>query len=334
MELTEIFMMPIRAVTDLVTTSWYTSNIRNIKELVQDPATQNVSPYEPVMEVIIGSATLDVQKRDGKQTVAPTFVRVWMDAECVGDTSIYLDRDTARPVWNQRFLLIPRASVSTRFEVLEANDPTRVRGFCALGTEGLWRSAQNAKYSLDVPLLSNSKPVGTLLIHIRMWDGLSIQDTQWWPEMNDRASRMEPRQDPPPTPPSSPMVTQPMPILLAQPQYAVQPILLPARQVQTVPQFISLPVRPQMIATRPPVVSVPQPVVFKSLPVVMAPPVIMPPVQVSGVNPMATQPLNEEFDLVTVFPDGGMAVRPFGDKTAAAASGLPVVRSPVAQGVQ
>ncbi|CAE8665618.1 unnamed protein product, partial [Polarella glacialis] len=143
--------------------------------------------------VIVGSALLgplpqqeqpDVQV----QSVAPPcFVRLWMDGEFVGETSVFGRGYTSRPVWNERFLLIPRASRCTRFEVVEATECPTVRCHCALGTESLWRTATcGVPLSMDVPLLHyGEEAVGSLRIHARIWDGLPLQDTPWWPTMTD-----------------------------------------------------------------------------------------------------------------------------------------------------
>ncbi|CAE8596555.1 unnamed protein product, partial [Polarella glacialis] len=181
--LLDFFATPVRATEDLCTKSWYTSNLRAVKELVQEPSEAEPDASEDVLEVIVGSALLGPLPQQEQpdvqiQSVAPPcFVRLWMDGEFVGETSVFDRGYTSRPVWNERFLLIPRASRCTRFEVVEATECPTVRCHCALGTESLWRTATcGVPLSMDVPLLHyGEEAVGSLRIHARIWDGLPLQ---------------------------------------------------------------------------------------------------------------------------------------------------------------
>lgn len=173
----DICLTPARAAGDLISKSWYSFNFRAIRELVQDPSyrPEDPEPDEPVLEVVIGDA--EIQEASG--TGGPLFVRVSMDGENVGETSMYKAPPYERPTWNERFLLLPRGSFSMRFQVIDHRE--RLKGECLLGTQSLWSAAGRAgSVSVKCPLaLKQGHGQGHLMVHCRPWDGLP-PERPWW----------------------------------------------------------------------------------------------------------------------------------------------------------
>lgn len=168
---------------ELLTKSFYTSHLRAIRELIEEPAGAPPKHGEPVLEVLVATAEF-WQGTYAEPELQKMFVRLWMDGELVGETSVHdLAVQGPQPTWNQRFLVLPRGSWCSRFEVCAGVGRPQVRGYCAYGTEGLWRAANSCGHSLsiDAPLLSAEGEVGVLEVHFRMWDGLPVQETPWWP---------------------------------------------------------------------------------------------------------------------------------------------------------
>ncbi|CAE7950039.1 unnamed protein product [Symbiodinium sp. KB8] len=177
----DLVLLPVSAASDLVTKGWYTSNFRQIRELVQDPDYQSgeVDPDEPVLEVVVGDANMKATA-----SATPTFVRIFMDRENVGETSLQKKRPFNTPVWNERFLLLPRASFSTRFEVVDTWD--RVLGHCTIGTQSLWRAAEHSgQVSVELPLQQGKGLNGKIWVHSRPWDGLPLPERPWWPRAQE-----------------------------------------------------------------------------------------------------------------------------------------------------
>ncbi|CAE6925424.1 unnamed protein product [Symbiodinium sp. CCMP2592] len=177
----DLVLLPVSAASDLVTKGWYTSNFRQIRELVQDPDYQSgeVDPDEPVLEVVVGDANMKATA-----SATPTFVRIFMDRENVGETSLQKKRPFNTPVWNERFLLLPRASFSTRFEVVDTWD--RVLGHCTIGTQSLWRAAEHSgQVSVELPLQMGKGLNGKIWVHSRPWDGLPLPERPWWPRAQE-----------------------------------------------------------------------------------------------------------------------------------------------------
>lgn len=185
----DILLTPINAAGDLATKSWYSSNFRAIRELVQDPnyRADDVDPYEPVIEVVIGDATI----QETNDFVTPTFVRVSMDGENVGETSLFKHGPYTKPVWNERFLLHPRGSFSMRFEVIDHRE--HLRGQCTIGTQSLWGAAgRTGGLSIKPQLtLARDQICGQLTVHCRPWDGLP-PERPWWQPAGDDALKAEP----------------------------------------------------------------------------------------------------------------------------------------------
>ncbi|CAE7701909.1 unnamed protein product [Symbiodinium pilosum] len=177
----DLILLPVAAASDLVTKGWYTTNFRQIRELVQDPEYQSgeVDPDEPVLEVVVGDANMKASA-----SATPTFVRIFMDHENVGETSLQKRQPYNMPVWNERFLLLPRASFSTRFEVVDTWD--RVLGHCTVGTQSLWRAAAHSgQVSVELPLQFGKGLSGKIWIHSRPWDGLPLPERPWWPRAQE-----------------------------------------------------------------------------------------------------------------------------------------------------
>ncbi|CAE7323329.1 unnamed protein product [Symbiodinium natans] len=177
----DLVLVPVSAASDLVTKGWYTSNFRQIRELVQDPEYQSaeVDPDEPVLEVVVGDANMKVAAAS-----TPTFVRIFMDGENVGETSLQKRRPYNMPVWNERFLLLPRGAFSTRFEVVDTWD--RVLGHCTIGTQSLWRAAgHSGQVSVELPLQLEKGLNGKIWVHSRPWDGLPLPERPWWPRAQE-----------------------------------------------------------------------------------------------------------------------------------------------------
>lgn len=189
--LRDILLTPINAAGDLATKSWYSSNFRAIRELVQDPnyRADDVDPFEPVIEVVVGDAAI----QETNDFVTPTFVRVSMDGESVGETSLFKHGPYTKPVWNERFLLHPRGSFSMRFEVIDHRE--HLRGQCIIGTQSLWGAAsRTGGLSIRPQLtLARDQICGQLTVHCRLWDGLP-PERPWWQPTGDDAlmARAEP----------------------------------------------------------------------------------------------------------------------------------------------
>lgn len=172
----DIVLAPIHAAGDLVTKGWYSSNFRAIRELVQDPSyrAEDADPDEPVIEVVIGDAII----QETKDFITPTFVRVSMDGEDVGETSMFKNGPYTKPTWNERFLLHPRGSFAMRFQVIDNH--SRMRGQCVIGTQSLWGAAsRTGGVSVKVPLTLGQAASGELTVHCRPWDGLPPH-RPWW----------------------------------------------------------------------------------------------------------------------------------------------------------
>lgn len=166
---------------ELLSKSWYTSHLRTITRLLQEPADAELGPAEPVLEVAFSFAELGPLPREANHRVQAPFVRLWMDGQLIGETSVYTGGDTRRPVWNERFLVLPRGSWCSRVEVCEVLGGATVRCHCAVGTETLWKAAAHTGgFSVAMPLRHEQTAVGVLHAHVRMWDGQPIQDTPWW----------------------------------------------------------------------------------------------------------------------------------------------------------
>lgn len=186
----DILLTPINAAGDLVTKSWYSSNFRAIRELVQDPnyRADDADPYEPVIEVVIGDATI----QETNDFITPTFVRVSMDGENVGETSLFKHGPYTKPVWNERFLLHPRGSFSMRFEIIDHRD--RLRGQCIIGTQSLWGAASRTGGLSIKPQLTllRDQICGQLTVHCRPWDGLPPERPWWQPSGDALKATAEP----------------------------------------------------------------------------------------------------------------------------------------------
>lgn len=186
----DILLTPINAAGDLATKSWYSTNFRAIRELVQDPnyRADDVDPYEPVIEVVVGDAAI----QETNDFVTPTFVRVSMDGENVGETSLFKHGPYTKPVWNERFLLHPRGSFSMRFEVIDHRE--QLRGQCIIGTQSLWGAAsRTGGLSIKPQLTLAPKQIcGQLTVHCRPWDGLPPERPWWQPAGDDGRATAEP----------------------------------------------------------------------------------------------------------------------------------------------
>eukprot|EP00443_Scrippsiella_acuminata_P127863 CAMPEP_0115749546 /NCGR_PEP_ID=MMETSP0272-20121206/94246_1 /TAXON_ID=71861 /ORGANISM="Scrippsiella trochoidea, Strain CCMP3099" /LENGTH=172 /DNA_ID=CAMNT_0003194597 /DNA_START=100 /DNA_END=618 /DNA_ORIENTATION=- len=170
---------------ELLSKSFYTSHLNAIKHLVEEPAFAKPSPAEPVLEIVIANAELWKLPEETEASLGPRqlFVRLWMDGELVGETSIMISTSSGhepyRPAWNERLLVMPRGSVVSRFELCIGREQTHVRGHCAFGSEGLWQSAvSTGRLDLEAPLLHEQSQVGILRLHVKMWDGLPVQTSQ------------------------------------------------------------------------------------------------------------------------------------------------------------
>ncbi|CAJ1441232.1 unnamed protein product [Effrenium voratum] len=183
----DVLLTPARAAGDLVTKGWYAWNFRTIRELVEDPdyLPEEPEPDEPVLEVVIGDAVI---QDTSLGPATPAFVRVSMDRENVGETSL-AQGSGAAAAWNERFLLLPRASTSMRFDVIDSGE--RLRGTCTMGTQSLWGSAtRSGTISLGLPLTVGGAPSGTLRVHAREWDKLPLPDRPWWEPEPEDAGKM------------------------------------------------------------------------------------------------------------------------------------------------
>lgn len=176
----DLVLLPIRAASDLISKDWYTSNLRGIRALVQDPnSATEPEPDEPVLELVVGTA--DIQNASAQPgPLTPTFVRISMDNQEVGESSIHNTAPYSQPSWNERFLLVPRACDVTRFEVVDTSN--RVCCSCALGTQSIWQAVlERDTLSLEVPLMRGRAEAGRIRLFARVWDGLPVPDTPWWP---------------------------------------------------------------------------------------------------------------------------------------------------------
>mmetsp|Transcript_16822 Transcript_16822/g.58692 ORF Transcript_16822/g.58692 Transcript_16822/m.58692 type:complete len:221 (+) Transcript_16822:96-758(+) len=166
---------------ELFTRSFYTSHIRAVRQLIEEPDDSKVAPGEPVLEVVISSAELWLLPQETEASFLhsqSSFVRLWMDGEMVGETSVCAGApDFRRPSWGERLLVLPRGSLCTRLELCIGDEQSsHVRGFCAYGTEGLWRAAESSgRLELDAPVLHGQAEAGMLRLVLRMWDGLPLQ---------------------------------------------------------------------------------------------------------------------------------------------------------------
>eukprot|EP00930_Biecheleria_cincta_P049200 TRINITY_DN34446_c0_g1_i1.p1 TRINITY_DN34446_c0_g1~~TRINITY_DN34446_c0_g1_i1.p1 ORF type:complete len:533 (-),score=84.14 TRINITY_DN34446_c0_g1_i1:75-1616(-) len=207
----DFVLMPVRAASDLITKDWYTSNLRGIRNLVQDPlSATEPEPDEPVLELVLGTADIHSHSAPLDQ-LTPTFVRISMDDQEVGESSVHNTAPYSQPSWNERFLLIPRASDVTRFEVVDSSN--RVCCSCALGTQSIWRGVlERETLALEVPLMRGRSEAGCIRLFARVWDGQPVPDTPWWPSGGmDRYLR--PKSQLQPSSPVSPMVSVPVSML-------------------------------------------------------------------------------------------------------------------------
>eukprot|EP00931_Biecheleriopsis_adriatica_P105350 TRINITY_DN79903_c0_g1_i1.p1 TRINITY_DN79903_c0_g1~~TRINITY_DN79903_c0_g1_i1.p1 ORF type:complete len:393 (+),score=59.13 TRINITY_DN79903_c0_g1_i1:90-1181(+) len=178
--LRDLFFMPARATQDLATKSWYTTNFRAIRDLVGDPNYETEpDPDEPVLEVVVGDAKVEYPPHFKAVVMSPTFIRVSMDHDNVGETTLCKQLPYTHPSWHERFLLIPRGSNLMRFQVVDTRN--QVRCYAALGVESLWRTVDDMGcVSLKLPLQQDRLQLGHLQIHVRMWDRLPLPETPWW----------------------------------------------------------------------------------------------------------------------------------------------------------
>mmetsp|Transcript_43895 Transcript_43895/g.124007 ORF Transcript_43895/g.124007 Transcript_43895/m.124007 type:complete len:196 (-) Transcript_43895:95-682(-) len=166
---------------ELFTQDFYLQTFRTIRALIEEPAGARPQADEPVMEVIIDTVEFSEDAGDLRNC----FVRLWMDGELVGETSV-LRGGGRHLAWRERLLVLPRGSVVSRFDICagELQRPL-VRGHCVFGTEGLWRSAAGlSRLSIDAPILSAHGDIGVLRLSFRMWDGLPLPQAntlQWQP---------------------------------------------------------------------------------------------------------------------------------------------------------
>mmetsp|Transcript_41919 Transcript_41919/g.115596 ORF Transcript_41919/g.115596 Transcript_41919/m.115596 type:complete len:183 (+) Transcript_41919:74-622(+) len=173
-------------ILDLFDKSWYTDHVRGISELVQDPRNIRPKPDTPILEIVVRGAELPPLPNQVVQTVQRPFVRLWIDGELVGETSRFEEpcAPSSRPVWNERLLVLPQGAACFRFEVCEdVMEFVAVRCSCAVSAPGLWEAVTNCGgMAFDQPLLhrergANAK-VGTLRLHIGLWNGKPAQDPQ------------------------------------------------------------------------------------------------------------------------------------------------------------
>eukprot|EP00929_Paragymnodinium_shiwhaense_P090097 TRINITY_DN50315_c0_g1_i1.p1 TRINITY_DN50315_c0_g1~~TRINITY_DN50315_c0_g1_i1.p1 ORF type:complete len:190 (-),score=27.82 TRINITY_DN50315_c0_g1_i1:79-648(-) len=175
----------------LVDPSWYREQLRTVFAQVQDPAYASVTQYTPVLEILIRGAELGPLPEE-VVPVQATFVRVWVDGEPLGETSLGSQASRpSRPSWNERLLCLPAGARTIRFEVCEqVQGFTAVRCYCALAMEGLWeavRGIHNAygqRLTLPpTPLLhmfaEGPAQVGLLDLSFGVWDhGPPRQESQ------------------------------------------------------------------------------------------------------------------------------------------------------------
>lgn len=231
---------------DLLDPSWYQSQLRSIISLIQDPESVHPGPAEPVLEVVVAGAELSELATDegsGAYNSYRPFVRMYMDGELVGETSLskrYLQTPKS-PLWFERFLVVPRGCLVSRFEVCTGAEYPYIRGFCAISTESLWKAVTSGgpltvRQQLLRPPSLNPKIkridesalpteiVGTLRLHVRLWDRLPIKEPIWWESLENLPEPVQFVPRPAPLPPQSFTVGQAIPMqMLVQP-----PIVLPS----------------------------------------------------------------------------------------------------------
>mmetsp|Transcript_31755 Transcript_31755/g.62406 ORF Transcript_31755/g.62406 Transcript_31755/m.62406 type:complete len:204 (+) Transcript_31755:48-659(+) len=174
---------------ELLTKSWYTTQLRTIQQLCSEPSEARPALFSPatagprdlVLEVAVESAELAPLPGEVENVISTSpFVRLVLDREALGATATATN--LRKPVWNERFLVMPRGSVLARFEVCETcNSFLSVRCSCILASETALQTVQTTgQVSIDMPLYHNFHEVGVLHLHLRMWDGLPLEEPFWW----------------------------------------------------------------------------------------------------------------------------------------------------------
>mmetsp|Transcript_9104 Transcript_9104/g.20248 ORF Transcript_9104/g.20248 Transcript_9104/m.20248 type:complete len:191 (+) Transcript_9104:85-657(+) len=160
---------------ELLSGKWYQTHLQAIRQLVQEPTDAEVRPGEPVIEVVVVGAELDMGMAD-HLTESP-FVQFFIDGELIDETDPFENGNAGAPVWNKRMLALPRGAESCRFKVLSGADYPVVRGVSILNIESLWRTASSCgQVAISVPILQNGQYViGQLHIKARELDTLPAQ---------------------------------------------------------------------------------------------------------------------------------------------------------------
>jgi hypothetical protein len=162
---------------------WLDVHFKIIQRLVEEPMFAQPHIGEPALEVNIISAELwGPWPHPFLNALTQPFVRHYIDTEMVAETKPWGEdndpnKDPRTPMWNEKFLVLPRGAKVSQFEVLNNMNMPLVLGDAAYNTETLWKCAQDCgRFMLDIPILYTGREVGRLRVRFRMWDGMPLEE--------------------------------------------------------------------------------------------------------------------------------------------------------------
>mmetsp|Transcript_40814 Transcript_40814/g.108165 ORF Transcript_40814/g.108165 Transcript_40814/m.108165 type:complete len:171 (-) Transcript_40814:84-596(-) len=167
--------------SEIFSKGWYTTHLRAIRQLVQEPQTAEPRPGEPILDVLVTQAEL----MPGPHMENP-LVRFVIDDQIIDETEPFTGPNLCHPEFFTRFLALPRGAGICRFQLWSGYAPHIMRGECLFNAETLWRTARKCgQLGFDMPLLWHGKDmIGILRLHIKEWDGLEHNQRQpvtHWP---------------------------------------------------------------------------------------------------------------------------------------------------------
>jgi hypothetical protein len=152
-------------------------HLKIVEQLVEEPMFAEPKIGEPVLEVnIVGADLRGPWPHPYLYNLQKPFARHYIDCEMVGETKPW-EGDPRAPRWKSKMLVLPRKARCSQFEVLNGTKVPLVLGDCAYSTETLWTCAQRCgRYTLNSPIMYKGYQVGTVMVQVKVWDGMPIEE--------------------------------------------------------------------------------------------------------------------------------------------------------------